>query len=305
MTKILKKYLIVIVGPTASGKTSLAIKVAKKLKCEIISADSRQFFKEMNIGTAKPNEKELSKIKHHFINNLSVKDEYNAGNFENDALKTLDNLYKKFNYVIMTGGSGLYIDAVCYGLDFFPKIPIEFREKLINEFKRKGLKNLLNELKIKDIKYYRKVDKNNFHRIIRALEVIRFSGKRFSDFTKNSKKKRNFQIIKIGIEHKKEKLHEFIDRRVDLMVHNGLFDEVKDLIKYKNKNALNTLGYKEVFQYFKNKNSKKEIINEIKINTKKYAKRQNTWFNRNNDVKWFKLNFEKIINYINKQINNY
>ena len=305
MTKILKKYLIVIVGPTASGKTSLAIKVAEKLKCEIISADSRQFFKEMNIGTAKPNEKELSKIKHHFINNLSVKDDYNAGNFENDALKTLDNLYKKFNYVIMTGGSGLYIDAVCYGLDFFPKIPIEFREKLINEFKRKGLKNLLNELKIKDIKYYRKVDKNNFHRIIRALEVIRFSGKRFSDFTKNSKKKRNFQIIKIGIEHKKEKLHEFIDRRVDLMVHNGLFDEVKDLIKYKNKNALNTLGYKEVFQYFKNKNSKKEIINQIKINTKKYAKRQNTWFNRNNDVKWFKLNFEKIINYINKQINNY
>ena len=305
MTKILKKYLIVIVGPTASGKTSIAIKVAKKLKCEIISADSRQFFKEMNIGTAKPNEKELSKIKHHFINNLSVKDDYNAGNFENDALKTLDNLYKKFNYVIMTGGSGLYIDAVCYGLDFFPKIPIEFREKLINEFKRKGLKNLLNELKIKDIKYYRKVDKNNFHRIIRALEVIRFSGKRFSDFTKNSKKKRNFQIIKIGIEHKKEKLHEFIDRRVDLMVHNGLFDEVKDLIKYKNKNALNTLGYKEVFQYFKNKNSKKEIINQIKINTKKYAKRQNTWFNRNNDVKWFKLNFEKIINYINKQINNY
>tara|TARA_B100001250_G_scaffold63518_1_gene49987 strand:+ start:237 stop:1154 length:918 start_codon:yes stop_codon:yes gene_type:complete len=305
MTKILKKYLIVILGPTASGKTSLAIKVAKKLKCEIISADSRQFFKEMNIGTAKPNEKELSKIKHHFINNLSVKDDYNAGNFENDALKTLDNLYKKFNYVIMTGGSGLYIDAVCYGLDFFPKIPIEFREKLINEFKRKGLKNLLNELKIKDIKYYRKVDKNNFHRIIRALEVIRFSGKRFSDFTKNSKKKRNFQIIKIGIEHKKEKLHEFIDRRVDLMVHNGLFDEVKDLIKYKNKNALNTLGYKEVFQYFKNKNSKKEIINQIKINTKKYAKRQNTWFNRNNDVKWFKLNFEKIINYINKQINNY
>ena len=305
MTKILKKYLIVVVGPTASGKTSLAIKVAKKLKCEIISADSRQFFKEMNIGTAKPNEKELSKIKHHFINNLSVKDDYNAGNFENDALKTLDNLYKKFNYVIMTGGSGLYIDAVCYGLDFFPKIPIEFREKLINEFKRKGLKNLLNELKIKDIKYYRKVDKNNFHRIIRALEVIRFSGKRFSDFTKNSKKKRNFQIIKIGIEHKKEKLHEFIDRRVDLMVHNGLFDEVKDLIKYKNKNALNTLGYKEVFQYFKNKNSKKEIINQIKINTKKYAKRQNTWFNRNNDVKWFKLNFEKIINYINKQINNY
>ena len=205
MTKILKKYLIVILGPTASGKTSLAIKVAEKLKCEIISADSRQFFKEMNIGTAKPNEKELSKIKHHFINNLSVKDDYNAGNFENDALKTLDNLYKKFNYVIMTGGSGLYIDAVCYGLDSFPKIPIEFREKLIYEFKRKGLKNLLNELKIKDIKYYRKVDKNNFHRIIRALEVIRFSGKRFSDFTKNSKKKRNFQIIKIGIEHKKKK----------------------------------------------------------------------------------------------------
>ena len=305
MTKILKKYLIVILGPTASGKTNLAIKVAEKLKCEIISADSRQFFKEMNIGTAKPNEKELSKIKHHFINNLSVNDEYNAGSFENDALKTLDNLYKKSNYVIMTGGSGLYIDAVCYGLDPFPKIPLEFREKLIYEFKRKGLKNLLNELKIKDIKYYEKVDKNNFHRIIRALEVIRFSGKRFSDFRKNSKKKRNFQIIKIGIEHKKEKLHKLIDRRVDLMVHDGLFNEVKDLIKHKNKNALNTVGYKEVFKYFKNKKTKKEIINEIKINTKKYAKRQNTWFYKDNDVKWFEIDFEKIMNYINKEINNY
>ena len=152
MTKILKKYLIVIVGPTASGKTNLAIKVAEKLKCEIISADSRQFFKEMNIGTAKPTKKELSKVKHHFINNLSVKEQYNAGSFENDALKLIDALYEKFNHIIMTGGSGLYIDAVCNGLDSFPKIPIEFRQKLILEHKKKGLISLLNELKIKDRK---------------------------------------------------------------------------------------------------------------------------------------------------------
>jgi len=305
MTKILKKYLIVIVGPTASGKTNLAIKIAEKLKCEIISADSRQFFKEMNIGTAKPTKKELSIVKHHFINNLSVKEHYNAGAFENDALKLIEDLYKKFNYIIMAGGSGLYIDAVCNGLDSFPKIPIEFRQKLILEYKKKGLSSLLNELKIKDRKYYDLVDKNNYQRIIRALEVIRFSGKRFSDFIGNSKKKRNFKIIKIGINIKKEKLHVLIDNRVDFMVRNGLFNEVKNLIKYEKKNALNTVGYKEVFQFFKNSKTKKEVINEIKINTKKYAKRQITWFKRDLDIKWFNLDFDQIFHYINKKINNY
>ena len=305
MTKILKKYLIVIVGPTASGKTNLAIKIAEKLKCEIISADSRQFFKEMNIGTAKPTKKELSIVKHHFINNLSVKEHYNAGAFENDALKLIEDLYKKFNYIIMAGGSGLYIDAVCNGLDSFPKIPIEFRQKLILEYKKKGLSSLLNELKIKDRNYYDIVDKNNYQRIIRALEVIRFSGKRFSDFIGNSKKKRNFKIIKIGINIKKEKLHVLIDNRVDFMVRNGLFNEVKNLIKYEKKNALNTVGYKEVFQFFKNSKTKKEVINEIKINTKKYAKRQITWFKRDLDIKWFNLDFDQIFHYINKKINNY
>ena len=305
MTKILKKYLIVIVGPTASGKTNLAIKIAEKLKCEIISADSRQFFKEMNIGTAKPTKKELSIVKHHFINNLSVKEHYNAGAFENDALKLIEDLYKKFNYIIMAGGSGLYIDAVCNGLDSFPKIPIEFRQKLILEYKKKGLSSLLNELKIKDRNYYDIVDKNNYQRIIRALEVIRFSGKRFSDFIGNSKKKRNFKIIKIGINIKKEKLHVLIDNRVDFMVRNGLFNEVKNLIKYEKKNALNTVGYKEVFQFFKNSKTKKEVINEIKINTKKYAKRQITWFKRDLDIKWFNLDLDQIFHYINKKINNY
>ena len=205
----------------------------------------------------------------------------------------------------MTGGSGLYIDAVCNGLDSFPKIPIEFRQKLILEHKKKGLINLLNELKIKDRKYYDVVDKNNYQRIIRALEVIRFSGKRFSDFIGNSKKKRNFKIIKIGINIKKEKLHVLIDNRVDLMVRKGLFNEVKNLIKYEKKNALNTVGYKEVFQFFKKTKTKKEIINEIKINTKKYAKRQITWFKRDLDIKWFNLDFEKIFYYVNKKINNY
>jgi len=302
MTKIFKKYLILIVGPTASGKTNLAIKVAEKLKCEIISADSRQFFKEMNIGTAKPNKRELSKIKHHFINNLSINDHYNAGIFENDALKIIEDLYRKFNYIIMTGGSGLYIDSVCNGLDHFPEIPREFRDKLILEHKRKGLKNLLNELKIKDKIYYDKVDKNNYQRVIRALEVIRFSGKRFSDFTQNSIKKRNFKIIKIGIKHKKEKLHILIDKRVDLMVKKGLFNEVKNLTKYKKNNALNTVGYKEVFEFFKSNKTKNETINEIKVNTKKYAKRQKTWFNRDSDLKWFEIDFKKIMNYINNTI---
>ena len=211
-----------------------------------------------------------------------------------------------FACIFILGSSyGLYIDAVCNGLDSFPKIPIEFRQKLILEHKKKGLISLLNELKIKDRKYYDLVDKNNYQRIIRALEVIRFSGKRFSDFIGNSKKMRNFKIIKIGINIKKENLDVLIDNRVDFMVRNGLFNEVKNLIKYEKKNALNTVGYKEVFQFFKNIKTKKEVINEIKINTKKYAKRQITWFKRDLDIKWFNLDFDQIFHYINKKINNY
>lgn len=300
-----QKYLIVILGPTASGKTDLSIKIAKTLNSSIISADSRQFFKELNVGTAKPNISQMKKVKHYFVNNLSVKKKYNAGIFEVDVIKLLKKLFLKTNFVVMVGGSGMYIDAVCNGLDKFPQIPKIFRKKLILEHQNKGLKFLLKELKIKDKKYFSIVDHQNHQRIIRALEVIRFSGKKFSSYIGKSNNKRKFKVIKIGVNLQKEDLIKLINKRVDLMIKNGLFSEVKNLINYKDKNALQTVGYKEIFEYYANKVSKIQAINNIKTNTKKYAKKQLTWFKKDKSIKWINPNFNHMMNYINKMINSY
>ena len=300
-----QKYLIVILGPTASGKTDLSIKIAKTLNSSIISADSRQFFKELNVGTAKPNISQMKKVKHYFVNNLSVKKKYNAGIFEVDVIKLLKKLFLKTNFVVMVGGSGMYIDAVCNGLDKFPQIPKIFRKKLILEHQNKGLKFLLKELKIKDKKYFSIVDHQNHQRIIRALEVIRFSGKKFSSYIGKSNNKRKFKDIKIGVNLQKEDLIKLINKRVDLMIKNGLFSEVKNLINYKDKNALQTVGYKEIFEYYANKVSKIQAINNIKTNTKKYAKKQLTWFKKDKSIKWINPNFNHMMNYINKMINSY
>ena len=300
-----QKYLIVILGPTASGKTDLSIKIAKTLNSSIISADSRQFFKELNVGTAKPNISQMKKVKHYFVNNLSVKKKYNAGIFEVDVIKLLKKLFLKTNFVVMVGGSGMYIDAVCNGLDKFPQIPKIFRKKLIFEHQNKGLKFLLKELKIKDKKYFSIVDHQNHQRIIRALEVIRFSGKKFSSYIGKSNNKRKFKVIKIGVNLQKEDLIKLINKRVDLMIKNGLFSEVKNLINYKDKNALQTVGYKEIFEYYANKVSKIQAINNIKTNTKKYAKKQLTWFKKDKSIKWINPNFNHMMNYINKMINSY
>ncbi len=300
-----QKCLIVILGPTASGKTDLSIQIAKRIKSYIISADSRQFFKELNIGTAKPTNIQMKTVKHYCINNLSIKQSYNAGMFEVDVMKLLKKLFVDMDFVLMVGGSGLYIDAVCEGLDVFPKAPIIIRNRLISEYKKKGLSVLLEELKRKDEEYFSIVDHNNHQRIIRALEVIRFSGKKFSSYMGKSNNKREFKIIKIGIDIDKNKLTELIDKRVNYMVKKGLFLEVKGLINDRNKNALQTVGYKEIFKYYDNKTSKLEAINKIKINTKKYAKRQLTWFKKDKKIKWLNPNFKEIIDYINKTISNY
>ena len=300
-----QKYLIVILGPTASGKTDLSIKIAKTLNSSIISADSRQFFKELNVGTAKPNISQMKKVKHYFVNNLSVKKKYNAGIFEVDVIKLLKKLFLKTNFVVMVGGSGMYIDAVCNGLDKFPQIPKIFRKKLILEHQNKRLKFLLKELKIKDKKYFSIVDHQNHQRIIRALEVIRFSGKKFSSYIGKSNNKRKFKVIKIGVNLQKEDLIKLINKRVDLMIKNGLFSEVKNLINYKDKNALQTVVYKEIFEYYANKVSKIQAINNIKTNTKKYAKKQLTWFKKDKSIKWINPNFNHMMNYINKMINSY
>ncbi|MFL2570818.1 MAG: tRNA (adenosine(37)-N6)-dimethylallyltransferase MiaA [Parvicellaceae bacterium] len=281
------KNLIVIVGPTAIGKTSLAIGLANKLACEIISADSRQFYREIAIGTAKPSENELNAAPHHFIDNLSIHDEYSAGQFEIDALKCLETLFLKSNYAIVVGGSGMYINAICKGIDLIPSSK-EIRGALNLEYKTNGIKPLQDELKLLDPEHFNNMDTQNPQRLIRALEVCRFSGKSYSSFRNNKDKKRSFNIIKIGLFNEREILHERINLRVDQMIHDGLLNEIKENRNNSKLNALNTVGYKELFNYLNKQTSLNDAIEEIKRNTRKFAKRQMTWFKKDKEINWFK-----------------
>ncbi|GGX28840.1 tRNA (adenosine(37)-N6)-dimethylallyltransferase MiaA [Aquimarina muelleri] len=299
----MNKNLIVIVGPTAIGKTSLSIALAKYFDCEIVSADSRQFYREMSIGTAAPTIKELKEAKHHFIQHKSIKEEYSVGDFERDALTKLTELFKHNDYAILIGGSGLYINAVTNGLDHFPETGIEIRKKLQEEYTNKGIENLQQQLKILDPEYYNKVDLYNTHRVMRALEVCISTGLPYSSFLKKPKKKRPFQVIKIGITADREVIYERINKRVDLMIEGGLVNEVKNLYNYKTLNALNTVGYKEIFKYLDNEWSIDFAISEIKKNTRRFAKRQLTWFKKDIEIEWFgyKKNNTSIITYIKKK----
>ena len=274
------KRLIVISGATAIGKTALSIQLAQHFNSEIISADSRQFYKELKIGAVPPSKGELAKIKHHFIQHLSVKDDYNVGLFEKDAIAVLYTLFKKTDTLIMAGGSGLYIDAVCNGLDTFPEVDEKIKKELIAEYKNKGITFLQDELKKRDPVYFDIVDINNPQRLIRALAVIRESRKPFSSFRNKTSAKRDFKISHFSLEMEREKLYERINRRVDLMMEEELLKEVENLIPYKNKNALQTVGYKELFSYFDGEISLEEAINKIKQNTRRFAKRQISWFKR-------------------------
>ena len=293
------KHLVVIVGPTAIGKTSLSIELAQYFNTEIISADSRQFYKEMAIGTAKPTPDELAQAPHHFVDFLNVTDEYNAGKFEQDAILKLEELFKNHDVVIMVGGSGLYVDAVCYGIDDIPSDPI-IREQLNNELIEKGLETLQEELKAKDPKHYSNSNIKNPQRVIRALEVCRITGKSYSEFRNNSKKKRNFNIIKIGLNDDRETVYNRINQRVDIMMNKGLLEEVKKLHNKKYLNSLNTVGYKELFKHIDEKEFKlTEAIELIKKNTRNFAKRQLTWFRKDPSVKWFKPQQKnEIISYV-------
>ena len=283
------KYLIVIAGPTASGKTALAIELAKYFNAEIISADARQFFKEMNIGTAKPNEEELSAVKHHFINSHSIQDAYSVGDYEKDVISLLADYYKEKDIAILAGGSGLYIRAICEGVDKYPEVPEEIRSELQILFQQNGIEILQKELEICDPDYYSRVDIQNPHRLIRAIEVFRASGKPFSSFQKDEKIKRPFKIIKIGLDWEREKLYERINHRVDQMIENALEEEARSLFELKHLNALQTVGYQELFSYFENKISREEAINLIKQNTRNYAKRQMTWFRKEREMNWFDM----------------
>ena len=284
------KKLIVIGGPTASGKTGLAIALAKKFHAEIISADSRQFYNKLDIGTAKPSTIELNSVVHHFINFLEPNEDYNIGRFEIDALKKIEELFKTNEYVVLVGGSGLYIQAVCEGIDELPESDPILREKFKKIIEEDGLEKLAEYLKEKDPEYFEIVDKKNKHRIIRALEVIEQSGITYTELRKSIKKIRPFDIIKIAIDLDRKELYQKINERVDEMIKVGLVGEVTSLLPYRNLNALKTVGYEEIFDYLDHTIPLDEAVELIKKHSRNYAKRQVTWFKRDKKFEWIKGN---------------
>ncbi|MVN89910.1 tRNA (adenosine(37)-N6)-dimethylallyltransferase MiaA [Mucilaginibacter sp. HME9299] len=281
------KYLVSIAGPTAVGKTAAAIELAKYYNTEIVSADSRQFYQEMSIGTAKPSAEELAAVPHHFIGSHSIKQNFNVGDFERDGLAKLNELFSYHDVVLMAGGSGLYVKAITDGFDNLPDIDPSVRQSLNETFAQEGIDVLQNRLQQVDPEYFETVDKNNPQRIIRALEVFESTGKPFSSFHKGASKQRKFNIIKIILDLPREELYERINKRVDLMMQTGLLEEVKQLLPYRSLNALNTVGYSEVFDYTDGTTDLNTAFELIKQNTRRFAKRQLTWFRKDKDNKWF------------------
>ncbi len=296
--------LISIVGPTAIGKTSLSIKLAQHFNAEIISADSRQFYKEMNIGTAVPSMEELGAAPHHFIQHKSIKESYNVGDFERDAISKTKGLHQTKPKVIMVGGSGLYVKAVTKGLDYFPDVDPKIRTELNNRLEKEGLVTLQEQLKILDSKAHETIAIDNPQRVIRALEICIGTGKPYSSFLTNSEKNRDFKTITIGLDAERSIIYDRINHRVDLMIENGLLEEVKTLIPYKHLNALNTVGYKELFDYYDGNSTLDFAISEIKKNTRRFAKRQLTWFRKEDSINWFdyETDVSEIIKLIEKQV---
>ena len=299
---MISKKLIYIAGPTGIGKTDLGIDIAKKLKTEIISCDSRQFYKELKIGTSPPSEKQLNEIKHHFIHNKSIHDNYNIGLYEKEATKVIKELFKVNDKIILVGGSGLYADSIIYGIDDFPNVPAKIRDKIINQYNSNGIEYIQNRLKSLDTEYYNKIDINNTNRIIRALEIIEYTGNTFSSYRTNTIKKRDFESHIIIIECEREKLYSRINKRVDFMLKAGLEEEAYNLKDNKDLNTLNTVGYKEFFSYFENKISYSEAVEKIKQNTRNYAKRQITWLKKYKNS--IKVNYNDDVESIFKNLNN-
>ena len=294
------KQIISIVGPTASGKTNLSIKLAQVLNTEIISADSRQFYKEMRIGTAVPEPDELAAAKHHFIQNKSIFDDYSVGDYEQDFLTLSKKLFQTKDTLILVGGSGLYIDAACKGLDNLPDKNEKIRQKLSRDIKEKGIDSLQKQLQTLDPDYYHKIDIQNPHRLIRAIEILlQSNGKKMADLHQK-KAKRNFETIYIGLNSERAILYDRINRRVDSMIAQGLVEEAKKLYPYREQNALQTVGYRELFQYFDGQYDLDFAISEIKKNTRRFAKRQLTWFKKNKNIKWFDIayDFEEILKFL-------
>ncbi len=297
------KYLIAIVGPTAVGKTELAIKLSNQFGVDILSADSRQFYRELTIGTAKPSKEQLEEVRHHFINSHSIHDFYSAGRYEKDVLALLDSLFTQTSIAILVGGSGMYIDAVCNGLNKQPEVPEGIRIHYKNLFNENGLEPLLTELRELDRTYYDEVDQSNPQRVIRALEVCRHTGQKFSSFNERKIEKRPFKIVKVGLTMDRAILYKRIDYRMDSMIIKGLFEEAEHLYPFKDLYALQTVGYSEIFKFMDGAYDKTEAIRLLKRNSRRYAKRQLTWFKRDPHIKWFEPGNEKsILEFLNIQL---
>lgn len=303
--------LILLIGPTAVGKTNIAIELALWLDTEIISTDSRQFYKEMNIGTAKPTSEEQAKVPHHLIDFLSVQDQYDVKQFEQDALQTLSKIFQKKAVAVATGGSGLYVKTLCEGIDEMPDIPEDIRGHLQQRLDSKGLQSLTEELKKVDPSYYKTVDLHNHRRILRALEVYHATGKPFSSFRNMASRpeNRSFQILKLGLNRDREELYQRINSRVDQMIVEGLLEEARSLYSYRHINALQTVGYQEIFPYLEGAYDEQEAIRLIKRNTRRFAKRQFTWFRKDPEIQWFELSgreteaIHEIKDYLTQRLN--
>lgn len=292
-------FLIVILGPTGVGKTELCLSVAEHFHIPIINADSRQIFKEIPIGTAAPTKKQQQRVKHYFVANHSIGDYYSASSYEQDAMEVIDYELREKGIALLTGGSMMYIDAVCDGIDDIPTIRDDIREEMKRRYAEEGLDSLVNELRVLDPEHYEIVDKKNYRRVIHALEICHQTGKTYTSFRKNEKKERPFNIIKIGLNRPREELYERINLRVDQMMANGLLEEARAMLPYRKENALNTVGYKELFTFFDGTWTLEEAVERIKGNTRRYCRKQLTWFKRDEKIKWFSPNnVEEIINYI-------
>ncbi len=298
---IMTKVLISIVGPTAIGKTSLSIALANYFKTEIVSSDSRQFFKEMQIGTAAPTQEELNAAPHHFIHHKSIVDDYNVGTFEKEAIEKLEKLFEKHHIVIMVGGSGLYVDAITKGLDDFPKVDSNIRQKLKTQYDNEGLKPLQEQLEHLDLETYKTIALDNPHRVMRALEICIGTQQPYSSYLNKKKNKRPFKTLTIGLNADRETIYKRINERVDIMMEQSLLEEAKNLYKFKHLNSLNTVGYKELFNYFNGEWTLEFAVSEIKKNSRRFAKRQLTWFKKNEDTIWF--DYQAPINTIIEAVN--
>lgn len=299
-----KPTLIVLIGPTGIGKTDLSLNIAELYNTEIISADSRQLYADLKIGTAAPTPEQLARVKHHFVGTLQLTDYYSAAQYEAEVMKKLDELFKRHNVIVLTGGSMMYVDAVCKGIDDIPTVDEETRKTLMQHYENVGLERLCAELKILDPEYYDIVDKKNPKRVIHALEICYMTGQTYTSFRTSQTKERPFNIIKVGLRREREELYERINKRVDIMMEDGLLEEAKSVYQYKDLNSLNTVGYKEMFKYLDGEWELPFAIEKIKQNSRIYSRKQVTWFKRDTDITWFHPDdTDNIISFIEERLN--